>query len=210
MSAGWKRLLKTFCSIFCPFPVLIESFLMHQPCTFSLIALKIRITVSAVEKTLFLRWMRKLSVLLTGCLWPVWNGSMGFTLKEMSSILMLSGFSLKWKRHWSLLLTFTCLFRLWSFSLFSSHSYPFFFFGRPSLLFLSLCFSYRRTSETLSQASLKATAAFTNMGSAITRKLEDVRWVRRGDVSESYFVILWKATVKMAPLCCTCPSYHMW
>lgn len=95
---------------------------MHQPCTFSLIALKIRITVSAVEKTLFLRWTRKLSVLLTGCLWPVWNGSMGFTLKEMSSILMLSGFSLKWKRHWSLLLTFTCLFRLWSFSLFSSHS----------------------------------------------------------------------------------------
>lgn len=115
---------------------------MHQPCTFSLIALKIRITVSAVEKTLFLRWTRKLSVLLTGCLWPVWNGSMGFTLKEMSSILMLSGFSLKWKRHWSLLLTFTCLFRLWSFSLFSSHSYPFFFFfGRPSLLFLSLSVS---------------------------------------------------------------------
>lgn len=35
--------------------------------------------------------------------------------------------------------------------------------------------AYRRTSETLSQASLKATAAFTNMGSAITRKLEDVR-----------------------------------
>lgn len=34
--------------------------------------------------------------------------------------------------------------------------------------------AYRRTSETLSQASLKATAAFTNMGSAITRKLEDV------------------------------------
>ncbi|XP_030597508.1 tumor protein D52 isoform X3 [Archocentrus centrarchus] len=35
--------------------------------------------------------------------------------------------------------------------------------------------AYRRTSETLSQASLKATTAFTNMGSAITRKLEDVR-----------------------------------
>ncbi|XP_030597511.1 tumor protein D52 isoform X6 [Archocentrus centrarchus] len=34
--------------------------------------------------------------------------------------------------------------------------------------------AYRRTSETLSQASLKATTAFTNMGSAITRKLEDV------------------------------------
>ncbi|XP_039676108.1 tumor protein D52 isoform X2 [Perca fluviatilis] len=34
--------------------------------------------------------------------------------------------------------------------------------------------AYRRTSETLSQASLKATAAFTNVGSAITRKLEDV------------------------------------
>lgn len=35
--------------------------------------------------------------------------------------------------------------------------------------------AYRRTSETLSQASLKATAAFSTMGSAITRKLEDVR-----------------------------------
>uniref|UniRef100_A0A8C9X5F4 Tumor protein D52 n=1 Tax=Sander lucioperca TaxID=283035 RepID=A0A8C9X5F4_SANLU len=35
--------------------------------------------------------------------------------------------------------------------------------------------AYRRTSETLSQASLKATAAFTNVGSAITKKLEDVR-----------------------------------
>ncbi|XP_034016492.1 tumor protein D52 isoform X2 [Thalassophryne amazonica] len=35
--------------------------------------------------------------------------------------------------------------------------------------------AYRRTSETLSQAGQKATAAFSNMGSAITRKLEDVR-----------------------------------
>ncbi|XP_054462108.1 tumor protein D52 isoform X2 [Anoplopoma fimbria] len=35
--------------------------------------------------------------------------------------------------------------------------------------------AYRRTSETLSQASLKATTAFSNVGSAITRKLEDVR-----------------------------------
>ncbi|KAF3833908.1 hypothetical protein F7725_025112 [Dissostichus mawsoni] len=35
--------------------------------------------------------------------------------------------------------------------------------------------AYKRTSETLSQAGLKATAAFSNMGSAITRKLEDVR-----------------------------------
>lgn len=35
--------------------------------------------------------------------------------------------------------------------------------------------AYRRTSETLSQASLKATAAFSNVGSAISRKLEDVR-----------------------------------
>ncbi|KAG7237767.1 hypothetical protein INR49_031779 [Caranx melampygus] len=34
---------------------------------------------------------------------------------------------------------------------------------------------YRRTSETLSQAGLKATAAFSNVGSAISRKLEDVR-----------------------------------
>ncbi|XP_033492988.2 tumor protein D52 isoform X1 [Epinephelus lanceolatus] len=34
--------------------------------------------------------------------------------------------------------------------------------------------AYRRTSETLSQASLKASAAFSNVGSAITRKLEDV------------------------------------
>ncbi|XP_072303506.1 tumor protein D52 isoform X4 [Eucyclogobius newberryi] len=35
--------------------------------------------------------------------------------------------------------------------------------------------AYRRTSETLSQASLKATAAFSTVGSAISRKLEDVR-----------------------------------
>ncbi|XP_029136708.1 tumor protein D52 isoform X2 [Labrus bergylta] len=35
--------------------------------------------------------------------------------------------------------------------------------------------AYRRTSETLSQASLKATAAFSNVGSAISKKLEDVR-----------------------------------
>ncbi|XP_047186222.1 tumor protein D52 isoform X4 [Scophthalmus maximus] len=35
--------------------------------------------------------------------------------------------------------------------------------------------AYRRTSETLSQASLKATTAFSSVGSAITRKLEDVR-----------------------------------
>ncbi|KAM9737926.1 tumor protein D52 isoform 3-T3 [Menidia menidia] len=34
--------------------------------------------------------------------------------------------------------------------------------------------AYRRTSETLSQASLKATAAFSNMGSVISRKFEDV------------------------------------
>lgn len=37
--------------------------------------------------------------------------------------------------------------------------------------------SYRRTSETLSQAGLKATAAFSNVGSAITKKFEDVRSV---------------------------------
>ncbi|CAJ1083467.1 tumor protein D52 isoform X2 [Xyrichtys novacula] len=35
--------------------------------------------------------------------------------------------------------------------------------------------AYRRTSETLSQAGLKATAAFSNVGSAISKKLEDVR-----------------------------------
>ncbi|XP_054910066.1 tumor protein D52 isoform X1 [Poeciliopsis prolifica] len=35
--------------------------------------------------------------------------------------------------------------------------------------------AYRRTSETLSQASLKATAAFSNVGSAISKKFEDVR-----------------------------------
>ncbi|XP_044191447.1 tumor protein D52 isoform X2 [Thunnus albacares] len=35
--------------------------------------------------------------------------------------------------------------------------------------------AYRRTSETLSQAGLKATTAFSTMGSAISRKLEDVR-----------------------------------
>ncbi|XP_054618932.1 tumor protein D52 isoform X2 [Dunckerocampus dactyliophorus] len=35
--------------------------------------------------------------------------------------------------------------------------------------------AYKRTSETLSHAGLKATAAFSNVGSAISRKLEDVR-----------------------------------
>ncbi|KAI1901662.1 hypothetical protein AGOR_G00036700 [Albula goreensis] len=35
--------------------------------------------------------------------------------------------------------------------------------------------AYRRTSETISQAGQKATAAFTSVGSAISRKLEDVR-----------------------------------
>ncbi|XP_033831771.1 tumor protein D52 isoform X2 [Periophthalmus magnuspinnatus] len=35
--------------------------------------------------------------------------------------------------------------------------------------------AYKRTSETLSQAGLKATAAFSTVGSAISRKLEDVR-----------------------------------
>lgn len=35
--------------------------------------------------------------------------------------------------------------------------------------------AYKRTSETLTQASQKATAAFSTVGSAITRKLEDVR-----------------------------------
>ncbi|XP_029919344.1 tumor protein D52 isoform X3 [Myripristis murdjan] len=34
--------------------------------------------------------------------------------------------------------------------------------------------AYKRTSETLSQAGQKATAAFTSMGSAISRKFEDV------------------------------------
>ncbi|XP_076864751.1 tumor protein D52 isoform X2 [Brachyhypopomus gauderio] len=35
--------------------------------------------------------------------------------------------------------------------------------------------AYRKTSETLSQAGQKATAAFSSVGTAITRKLEDVR-----------------------------------
>ncbi|XP_017281053.1 tumor protein D52 isoform X2 [Kryptolebias marmoratus] len=35
--------------------------------------------------------------------------------------------------------------------------------------------AYKRTSETLSQAGMKATAAFSTMGSAISKKLEDVR-----------------------------------
>uniref|UniRef100_A0A3Q3F793 Tumor protein D52 n=1 Tax=Kryptolebias marmoratus TaxID=37003 RepID=A0A3Q3F793_KRYMA len=34
--------------------------------------------------------------------------------------------------------------------------------------------AYKRTSETLSQAGMKATAAFSTMGSAISKKLEDV------------------------------------
>ena len=37
--------------------------------------------------------------------------------------------------------------------------------------------SYRRTSESFSQAGLKASAALSTMGSAISRKLEDVKLV---------------------------------
>uniref|UniRef100_H3C8H4 Tumor protein D52 n=1 Tax=Tetraodon nigroviridis TaxID=99883 RepID=H3C8H4_TETNG len=40
---------------------------------------------------------------------------------------------------------------------------------------ISRTWQYRRTSETLSQASLKATAAFSSVGSVLSRKLEDVR-----------------------------------
>lgn len=34
---------------------------------------------------------------------------------------------------------------------------------------------YKRTSETLSQAGQKASAAFSTVGSVITKKLEDVK-----------------------------------
>lgn len=53
---------------------------------------------------------------------------------------------------------------------------------------LHLSLSYRRTSETLSQAGLKATAAFSNVGSAISKKLEDVRSV----TPQIYFLITTK------------------
>lgn len=54
-----------------------------------------------------------------------------------------------------------------------------FFFSGPCLTSPHLSYSYRRTSETLTQAGQKATAAFSTVGSAITKKLEDVRSVRR-------------------------------
>lgn len=36
---------------------------------------------------------------------------------------------------------------------------------------------YKKTSETLSQAGQKASAAFSSVGSVITKKLEDVKYV---------------------------------
>lgn len=36
-------------------------------------------------------------------------------------------------------------------------------------------YRYKKTSETLSQAGQKASAAFSSVGSAITKKLEDVK-----------------------------------
>ncbi|KAB0407671.1 hypothetical protein E2I00_016777, partial [Balaenoptera physalus] len=37
--------------------------------------------------------------------------------------------------------------------------------------------AYKKTSETLSQAGQKASAAFSSVGSVITKKLEDVKYV---------------------------------
>lgn len=37
-------------------------------------------------------------------------------------------------------------------------------------------YRYRRTSETLSQAGQKASAAFSSVGTAITKKFEDVKY----------------------------------
>lgn len=152
-------------------------------------ALEKQLTVRAVEKMLFLCWMKKkISVFLTGRLWSVWNGLMGFILQEMSSILMLTHFFLN-EMHWSLVLTLMPLFSRWPL-------YPFFFVSHSlccsplPYCSLSVFFSYRRTSETLSQAGLKATAAFSNMGSAISRKLEDVRWGMREEMWTTSLVAL--------------------
>lgn len=90
----------------------------------------------------------------------------------MSSILMLSGMKMKKTLKFS-------SDRDASLPSLNSLSYPVFLLPVTppphSLCLPLLSFSYRRTSETLSNAGLKATAAFSNMGSAISRKLEDVR-----------------------------------
>lgn len=50
--------------------------------------------------------------------------------------------------------------------------------GLDNELFLFFCFisSYKKTHETLSHAGQKATAAFSNVGTAISKKFGDMRY----------------------------------
>ena len=50
--------------------------------------------------------------------------------------------------------------------------------GLDNKLFLFFCFisSYKKTHETLSHAGQKATAAFSNVGTAISKKFGDMRY----------------------------------
>lgn len=144
--------------------MVILCFFDYVGCFLYLNTMKTWLSGSTVDTKVFFffkQWVISLHKL------PVLN-CLSVILQEMSCILML---------NW-------CLYSLFHLScLFSSLSYP--LFCCPSLLPHSpslsphLSSSYRRTSETLSQASLKATAAFSNVGSAIGRKLEDVRSVRQ-------------------------------
>lgn len=105
---------------------------------------------------------------------------MGRILQEMSSSLKLSDCFLKEKKtlkfHSDLSAVFFSAFDL-QMSLYHTYILWIIPAAHHSCLF-SVCLSYRRTSETLSQASLKATAAFSNMGSVLSRKFEDVKWVQ--------------------------------
>jgi hypothetical protein len=67
---------------------------------------------------------------------------------------------------------FTCIL----FYAFSCHAISFSVRPHPSALCFLSCVRYKKTQETLSQASIKTTAAFSTMGTALSRKLGDMRY----------------------------------
>lgn len=75
-----------------------------------------------------------MSAFLTGCPWPAWNGLKGFTLQEMSRILMLWGF-FKMKNTLKLSSDLDASLR----SLISFHYSHMLLFSCPSLFPHSLC-----------------------------------------------------------------------
>lgn len=59
---------------------------------------------------------------------------------------------------------------------------------------------YKKTSETLSQAGQKASAAFSSVGSVITKKFEDVRYVSLAFPEWLRFLL--KQMITEINLCC--------